>query len=173
MMYEFLCFGIPHLLCKVDTVCWNVTIMKLTEMQGICWQPDTWKTVFLHWGRNKQTVWHTFLKSSYCFTGKQHTDVIKLGIKQNNYGTKKLGHRASGITYRDIGRGLLSASLPLKEQGEPRQDTMLIIYTFVWHLQGRMVYFWIDHKVYGSSGQWCGLDLQNCHTRVWATLLLL
>jgi len=66
---------------------------------------------------------------------------MKLGIKQNNYGIKKLGHRASGITCTSTGRGLPIASLSLKEQREPRQDTMLIIYTFVRHLQCRMVYF--------------------------------
>ena len=28
MIEEFLYYGIPHLYCKVDTVCWNVTDMK-------------------------------------------------------------------------------------------------------------------------------------------------
>jgi hypothetical protein len=67
---------------------------------------------------------------------------MNLGIKQNNYGIKKLGHRASTITCRDTGRGLSSTSLSLKEQREPRQDTTLIIYTS----DGQTFWEWAKEK---------------------------
>jgi len=40
---------------------------------------------------SKQRVWHTFPKSSYCFTGKQHTDVTKQGRKTKQLWYKSLG----------------------------------------------------------------------------------
>ena len=33
MIEEFLYYGIPHLYCKVDTVCWNVTDNEVTELR--------------------------------------------------------------------------------------------------------------------------------------------
>jgi len=46
-----------------------------------------------------------------------------------------------------------------------RPSAVLIVYTFISHLLGWKVYFWTD-QVYGSSCQWCGLDLGNCQTRI-------
>ena len=45
-----------------------------------------------------------------------------------------------------------------------RSNAVLIVYTFVTHLQGRNVYFWTN-KLYGSSGQLCGLDSGKCWIR--------
>jgi len=50
MLSEFLCYGIPLFCHKLDIICWNVTVMK-----GICWWPDTWKTVLLDRGTKKKS----------------------------------------------------------------------------------------------------------------------
>jgi len=102
----------------LHTFCFKCKRCEVTDMRRICRWLCTWKTEHLDRGQNKQTVWHVFFKSSYCFTGKQ-TKVKKKRRKTKQAWYKHLWYRAApGITRSGNGTGLASASLPTKEQRE-------------------------------------------------------
>lgn len=101
-----------------QTLCFNCKCREVTEMRRICRWPGTWKTVHLHRGQNKQTVWHIFCKSSYCCAGKQ-TKVKKKCRKTKQLWYKNLGYKAApGISRSANGTGLPGTPLLTKEQME-------------------------------------------------------
>jgi len=140
--------------CLLKCKCFEVN-----EMRCICWWTDTWKTLHLYGIQNKQTVRYTFCKIGYCFILNQQTWCM--AEKQNNYGINIRVH--SIITRRATGRGMPSASLSSKEQREPHShEAWCCADNLNTYKVGRFTFDLT--KVYGSSGQRCGLDGGNCQT---------
>jgi len=98
---------------------WNVSLCEATQMWGIYWWPDTWKTVHLDRGQNKQTNKQCGILSARVVIISLWNDkliVAKLGRKTKELWFKMVGYRVEDHPQRYWER--TAECLPASEEGE-------------------------------------------------------
>ena len=146
-------------------------------MRGTCWRPDTRRTVHLDRGQNKLTGRNTFVRAVIVSLGNNKLVGRSWAENKKQLWCKKLGYRENhhGTLAEVMGEDCRVRSIiggteePHSYEDWRRADTSVPSY----HTCNVGRFTFELTKFYGNSGQWRGLDSENCQTRSYATSPLL